>query len=328
MARPIFRSLIAVSFLLLTYTGSSAQSGATGPAEEPATLVTPTGTIYGTLLLPNKSQPPVVLIIAGSGPTDRNGNSPLLPGANNSLKMLAEELAANGIASLRYDKRGIAASAKAMKAETDIRFTDYVVDAAAWAKQLRADKRFSTLVIAGHSEGSLIGMIASQGDVDGYVSISGSGRRAGDVLIEQLRPKLPPDLMTKTEAIVADINAGKIPDGVPAELNTLFRPSVLPYMLSWLRFDPAQEIAKLKIPVLIAQGTTDIQVTVGDAKLLSKADAAATLVIIDGMNHVLKMVPDDPQKQAASYSDPTLQIAPELVTEIVKFVKKAKRNKV
>ena len=130
---------------------------------EEDTLKTSTGDVFGTVELPAAKQPvPVALIIAGSGPTDRNGNTPALPGSNNSLKMLADGLAARGIASLRYDKRGIAASRAAMTTEADLRFNNFIEDAEAWIKQLRADKRFSTITVIGHSEGSLIGMVAAR----------------------------------------------------------------------------------------------------------------------------------------------------------------------
>lgn len=276
------------------------------------------GAIEGTLLVPESKTPvPVVLIIAGSGPTDRDGNSAMLLGANNSLKMLAEGLLANGIASLRYDKRGIGKSAAAGPKESDLRFDTYVDDAARWVKQLRGDPRFSRVIIAGHSEGSLIGMIAAQrGDVERFVSIAGAGHRAGDIIRTQLEGRISAELMDKSREAITSLEAGKMVADPPAALAALFRPSVQPYLISWLRYDPAEEIAKLKIATLVIQGTTDIQVSVGDAKRLSKSP-----VIIDGMNHVLKQVGSDPAAQRSSYSDSTLPIHPALVRAIVDFVR-------
>src|SRR5690606_11236335 len=119
---------------------------------------------------------PVVLIIAGSGPTDRDGNSPLLPGQNNSLRLLAEGLAQRGIATLRYDKRGIAESANAELREADLRFNTYVDDAAALLSRLHDDARFSRVSVVGHSEGALIAVMAAQkAAVDAIVSIAGAG---------------------------------------------------------------------------------------------------------------------------------------------------------
>ncbi|HKB81356.1 MAG TPA: alpha/beta hydrolase [Thermoanaerobaculia bacterium] len=295
---------------------------AAAPAEEPAELKTPTGTLYGTLLVPPAKAPvPVVLLISGSGPTDRNGNSAALPGANDSLKMLAEGLAANGIASLRYDKRGIAASREAMTAEKDLRFDTYVDDAAAWTDHLAHERRFSSVIIAGHSEGALIGLLAAErGKAAAYVSIAGVGRPASAVLRDQLAGKLPPDLAKFNDQALAALESGKTIGDVPPALAALYRPSVQPYLISWFRYDPAAEIRKLKIPVLIIQGTTDIQVGVADARALAAAHPGANLQIIEGMNHVLKMVEPAREKQIASYSDPSLPVATRLIEGIAAFV--------
>ena len=274
--------------------------------------------IEGTLVVPETKAPvPVVLIIAGSGPTDRDGNTLMFTGKNNSLLMLAEALEKNGIASLRYDKRGIAKSGAAGGKESDLRFDMYVDDAARWAKELKNDKRFSKVVIAGHSEGSLIGMIAAQrGDADKFISIAGAGFAAGDLIVKQLEGKVPADMFEQSKRAIASLKDGKTTDDTPEELAALFRPSVQPYLISWFKYDPAVEIAKLKIPVLVLQGTTDIQVSVDDAKRLSKAP-----VIIEGMNHVLKQVPADPIAQQKSYGDPALPISPALVKAIAGFVR-------
>jgi Lysophospholipase len=295
------------------------------PAEEAAELKTAGGVVHGTLLIPESTKPiAVVLLIAGSGPTDRNGNSIALPGANNSLKMLAEGLAAKGIASLRFDKRGIAASKAAGAAEKDLRFDMYVNDAAAWAGQLKNDHRFSSVTIIGHSEGALIGTVAAQrGAAAAFVSIAGVSRAADAVLRGQLKGKLPPDLLVVSERILDALKSGKTVDDAPQSLAVLYRPSVQPYLISWFRYDPIAEIKKVKIPILIVQGTTDIQVGVDDARALAAAKPDARLEIIDGMNHVMKMVDAGTSKQVASYSDPALPIAPRLVEVIAAFVRKS-----
>jgi pimeloyl-ACP methyl ester carboxylesterase len=270
---------------------------------------------------------PVVLLISGSGPTDRNGNSPLLPGENNSLRMLAEALATRGIASVRYDKRGIGASKAAMGSEADLRFEMFADDAAAWTQQLRADPRFSTVTVAGHSEGSLLGILATQrANADAFVSIAGVGRPANQVLHEQLVVRAPAALVAEADRAMARLVAGRTADSISPSLAAIFRPSVQPYLISWFRYDPSAELRKLGVPVLIAQGTTDIQVSVEDARLLAKADPKATLVIVDGMNHVLKMVPADQSAQVKSYSDPALPVAPQLIDAIATFVNGVRRR--
>ncbi|HEY4217869.1 MAG TPA: alpha/beta fold hydrolase [Gemmatimonadaceae bacterium] len=298
------------------------------PTTDTLTLDTPTGKIAGTLMVPQGSGPfPLVVIIAGSGPTDRDGNSPLLPGANNSLKYLAEGLADRGIASLRYDKRGIGASRAAMTSEDNLRFKMGADDAAGWATKLRADRRFSTITVVGHSEGSLLGMLTAQeSPVDGYVSIAGAGRAADKVLREQLSKQLPPPLLAEANAGLDTLLAGHTIASPPQALLALFRPSVQPYMISWLAVDPQVEIARLKIPVLLLQGTLDAQVTVNDAQLLAKAQPKAKLVIIDGMNHVFKNVPPDAASQQNSYSDPKIPDNATLIADIADFVKAVPRH--
>jgi len=322
-------SLIAMSIVLLSSAGPASSGASTAPAPlDSVSLVTPTGTIYGTLELPPGRGPfPLVVIIAGSGPTDRNGNSPLLPGKNNSLELLADGLRDRGIASVRYDKRGIGESAKAMVSEADLRFDMYADDAAAWVKQYSKDPRFTTITIVGHSEGSLLGMLAAQhSPTDGYVSLEGAGRPADQVLREQLGRQLPPALMTAANNALDTLLAGHTVANTPEALAALFRPSVQPYLISWLRVNPQTEIARLTIPVLIVQGTLDGQVPESDAKLLAAAQPRAKLLIIQGMNHVLKQVPADAAAQRNSYGDPSIPDAPELIDGIASFIKSVRRR--
>ena len=296
---------------------------------EPFVLDAPGGKLQGTLELPARTAAPypVALIIAGSGPTDRNGNSAAIPGANNSLKYLAEGLAAAGIASLRFDKRGVAESVMAAKSETELRFDTFIEDAVLWGQRLRADKRFSSLVVVGHSEGSLIGMVAAQRlGADGFVSVAGPGRRVDIVILEQMKPQLSPELYAKSEEILKSLAEGKTVTDVPQPLAGLFRASIQPYISSWLKYDPSQEVSKLKVPVLVAQGTHDLQVSVEDARLLSKAQPAARLLLVEGMNHVLKETPADAKQQAPAYSDPSLPVAPKFLAEVVTFVKGIKKK--
>jgi pimeloyl-ACP methyl ester carboxylesterase len=286
------------------------------------TLETPTGKIHGTLQLPEApAKCPVVLMHAGSGPTDRDGNTPLLPGKNDSLKMIAQGLAEEGIASVRFDKRGIAASAGALTSEADLRFDDYVDDVVAWIKLLQNDTRFSGVVVLGHSEGSLIGMGAANkaSGLSGVISVAGAGKPAYELIEEQLANEAK-DIRDESHAIMEELKKGRTVEKVRSELMALFRPSVQPYLISWFKYNPAVEIANLDVPVLILQGTTDLQVPVEDAQLLAKAKPDAKLAIIDGMNHVLKEAPLDPKANIAAYSNPELPLAPGFLEEIVSFV--------
>ena len=291
-------------------------------SEQEATLAVHGGVLHGTLSLPDgQGKVPVVLLHAGSGPTDRNGNSAMLPGQNNALRMLADALARNGIATLRYDKRGIGASASAARREADLRLDDYIDDATAWLRQLRADPRFTNVLMAGHSEGALIAMVACQkAQLDGCVLIAGAGKSLDDILRVQLKPRLPPDLYAQNERILLALKRGEQVSDVPPTLLALYRPSVQPYLISSMKVDPRAAVGALRMPLLILQGVTDLQVSVADAQALSAAAPAARLVIVPGMNHVLKMVSGDLAQQMPSYGDPSLQLAPALVDAVTAFV--------
>lgn len=294
---------------------------ATGGEQEVA-LAVAGGVLHGTLSMPDgQGKVPVVLLHAGSGPTDRNGNSAMLPGQNNALRMLAEALARNGIATLRYDKRGIGASASAGRREADLRLDDYIDDATAWLRQLRADPRFTNVLMAGHSEGALIAMVACQkAQLDGCVLIAGAGKALDDILRVQLKPRLPPDLYAQNERILLALKRGEQVSDVPSALLALYRPSVQPYLISSMKVDPRAVVGALRMPLLILQGATDLQVSVADAQALSAAAPAARLVIVPGMNHVLKMVSGDLAQQMPSYGDPALPLAPALFDAVTAFV--------
>ena len=305
--------------LLLLIGGIASQAYA---AETQITLDTPTGQLAGTLELPaGADKPRVALLIAGSGPTDRDGNSSMIPGRNDSLKLLAAGLADAGIATVRYDKRGIGGSHAAGSAESALRFEMFVDDAAAWIARLKADPRFASVAVIGHSEGSLIGMLAArQADAAAFVSIAGIADGASTLLRKQLEGKLPPELEKESERILVSLESGVVVDPVPPALATLFRPSVQPYLISWFKYVPAQRIAELTMPVLVVQGNTDIQVDVVQANRLHGARPGAKLAIIPGMNHVFKHVRAVPELQVASYGDPSLPVSPLLVKSIADFL--------
>lgn len=299
-----------------------ATSFAAHAAEQSIELETKTGAIKGTLTLPSASSPvPVVLLIAGSGPTDRDGNAPVAAGRNDSLKMLAASLEGLGIASVRYDKRGIAASSAAGPTESNLRFDDYVQDAASWITKLARDSRFQGIAVLGHSEGSLIGMLAAQRSaVQAFISVAGPAEKAPTVLRRQLQGRLPPDLAQRNEEILRTLESGGTVSDVPSPLSALYRQSVQPYLISWFKYSPADEVAKLRVPCLIVQGGTDIRVGIPDAKRLHAANPACALQVVEGMNHVLKRVPADQQKQIASYGDQSLPIDADFVKTIATFL--------
>jgi len=287
--------------------------------EMPMVLTTKSGQIFGTLTLPKAfKNGQVALIIAGSGPTDRNGNNPTM--TNDAYKKLAHELAENNIASLRYDKRGIAQSAAAVERESDLVFDDYVRDAISWVDLLKKDSRFTHVTVIGHSEGSLIGMLAAV-KADKYVSVAGPGRPASDLLKEQLSAQ-GAALQQLAFPIIDSLVQGKTVRVVDPTLASLFRPSVQPYLISWFKYDPRDELKKLKVPVLLVQGTNDIQVTVEDAKQLSAAKPTAQLLLIDKMNHILRTSESDRDANLTTYNRADLPLSSGLTKAIVAFILK------
>ena len=307
--------------LLLLLAMLAVPASAQTPAftETPDSLAVASGTLYGTLTMPaGISGPvPVALLVAGSGPTDRDGNAP--GAAMGTLRLLAHALAERGIATLRTDKRGIGESAAAYH-PTDL-FDDFVADAEGWLAHLRADPRFSTVSVAGHSEGALIGALAgADGRADALVSISGAGEPAAAVLRRQLSERLPEAMRPGALAVLDSLETGRLVADPPPALAAVFRPSIQPYLLSWFAHDPADAVAAFDGPVLIVQGLTDLQVTEADARRLAAANPAARLDLIDGMNHPLKDVAGDLAAQMASYTDPALPLDAELVRETAAFL--------
>lgn len=282
--------------------------------EEEVVIKVKEGTLKGTITLPDSIHPhtPIALIIAGSGPTDRNGNSSLTQ--NNTYKLLAEALAEKGIASLRYDKRTVGASNDFKTKVAELRFTDYVEDAKNIVTFLHENKKYQDVYVLGHSEGSLIGILAAQeSKVKGYVSIAGAGENIANVLERQLHAN------DATE-ILEQLKKGKEVKEVPASLQMILSPSLQPFLISWMKYDPAKEIKKLKVPILIIQGTTDLQVQVTDAQNLKKASPAATLSIIKGMNHLLKDAPEDRAANMQTYMQPNLPLNAQASNDIALFI--------
>ena len=320
--------MLRILFLVLTLFGTQAMAAAPNVLLRPIELETGSGTLYGSLILPKSTTPvAVVLILAGSGPTDRDGNN-TQGGRNDSLRKLAWQLAQNNIASVRFDKRGIAQSVAAGPDERTLSLDQYVTDAVAWGNRLKSDPRFGPLFVLGHSEGALIASLAApRMDAAGVVSIAGTGRPVGQVLREQLqRNHLPPALLQRSFELISNLEAGRTDPNVPNALEVIFRPSVQPYLISLLRYNPATAFAALKMPALIVQGTHDIQVDVNDARLLKAAKPDAELTLIDGMNHVMRIVPMDMKLQIQSYNDPNQRLASELGERIVRFITKVSAN--
>ncbi len=314
--------MLRLTALLVLLCSTLANAAAPTVLQRPIELDTGHGVLYGSLLLPQQdTPPPVVLIIAGSGPTDRDGNNPA-GGRIDNLKRLALLLAGEHIASVRFDKRGVAASQPATPDERNLSVEAYVADTVAWAHRLKADPRFGPLILLGHSEGALIATLAAeQAGASAVISLSGSGRPVAEVIREQLAQRLAPAQLAQGTALLDSLQAGQTSLNVPVPLRQVFRPTVQPYLISLLRQDPAAAFAQLKVPALIIQGRNDVQVDVADAELLKAAKPDAQLVLIDGMNHTLRISPRDISGQRETYQNPELPLARELGQRIVAFIR-------
>ena len=291
-------------------------------AEERAVaLKTDTGTLHGTLLMPEVRGPvTAALIIAGSGPTDRNGNQPSL--SNNSLKLLAEDLSREGVASLRFDKRGIAESRIAGLEEDRLGLETYVKDAEQWLKHLASTPRVSSVVIIGHSEGALIGTLVPRiRKSAGLVIIAGAGVRAAELLRVQLQnSELPRQLVKTANQIIDSLLAGRRVEDVDPRLMSILRPSVHYYLSSWFKYDPVAELSVIRVPVLVVQGTHDLQIDVTHPLKLKRAGPHVTVAWVADMNHVLKAAPRERMANFATYAQPQLPLAEGLIDTIVSFI--------
>jgi len=281
-----------------------------------------TAGLCGTLTLPHGvSAIPAVLLLAGSGPVNRDGNLPGQP--NDSLKLLAHALATQDIASLRVDKRGVGSSQVNATREQDLRFTRYVDDALAWLAVLVPIERISAVFLLGHSEGALVATMAAQGaQVEGLILVAGAGEAAPKIIARQLAAAgVPSALQEASQHIAACLCEGNTAPTVPAELSQFYRPSIMNYLASWFVLDPASEFAKTHCPALIVQGSTDLQVSIADAHRLAAARPDATLCLVEGMNHILKMAPMDRATNLQTYSIPQLPLAQALVERLVNFIR-------
>ncbi|MCW3846224.1 lysophospholipase [Sphingomonas sp. LB-2] len=319
----MIRALIAGLAGLLLAAQGHAQ---TAPAGVEIAAPGPLGPLAGTLLDPDPKGP-LVLLIPGSGPTDRDGNNPLGV-AGGPYRQLAEALAARGVATLRIDKRGMFGSGAAIANANQVTMADYAADAHAWVEAARKRTGRACVWIAGHSEGGLVTLIAAQNPqgICGIVLIAAAGRPVGTIMREQFRanPANAPILASALGMIDA-LEAGRHvdPATLTPPLGQYFPESVQDFMIDQMRYDPAALAAKLHLPVLVVQGDADIQIGVGDAKALAAAAPGAKLAIIPGMTHVLRIASGPgPAASVATYRNAALPAAPVLVDAIAGFVKR------
>lgn len=273
----------------------------------------------GTLLIPQQEENmPLVILIQGSGPVNRDGNAPMMK--NNGMRKISEELAKNGIASFRFDKR-IFKMDKLKMQEEDLSFDDFVTDVIAIVDHFKNDPSFDKIIIAGHSEGSLIGMLAAQeSEVDAYISLAGAGKPIDEIIVGQLS-KQSAELSENARMAFNAIKENDTTSNYSPYLESIFRPSVQPYMKSWMKYDPAAEIAELDVPILIINGSFDLQVDVIDAEILHEAASGSKLVIPEKMNHIFRKIEGMELENTKAYNEPNRPLHPNLIPALVDFIK-------
>ena len=279
-------------------------------------------TINGSLLTSRSSEKhPLVILIPGSGPTDRDGNSAMTK--NNSLKYLAEALANEKIATYRFDK-SVLSFTKDDKEKVDaLTFETFINEAKSIIEYFRITKKYSKIIVAGHSQGSLVGLIAAKNNADAFISLEGAGRTLDVIFVEQIELQAP-FLKEDTQKIVSELKKGNTVEEFNPMLMTLFNKQVQPFLISWIKYNPQIEIAKLNIPILIINGSKDIQVKNIDAELLHKAAENSELFIVENMNHIFKEINGDLTENMESYSNPNLPIMTNFSDKISTFVKDLK----
>ncbi len=280
-------------------------------------IIVPGGLLEGSLREGDPGDSTLVILVAGSGPTDRNGNQP--QGGSSNLRMLADGLENHGIASFRYDKRNIGKSAFSDLHEEDLRFDTIVGDLVRWIDHWKTGGRFTSIILAGHSEGSLVAILAARQRtvVKGLISLSGAGRPADQLIMKQLE-RQPEFVRVAADSLFRLVRQEK-PADPPPFLMALFRPSVQAYLHSWITLDPSEELRQLEIPVLVVQGEQDLQVFSEDADRLAEAATNTSLLTISDMNHVFKKVADTADN-IASYTEQDRPLHPDLIPGIINWI--------
>lgn len=274
--------------------------------------------IEGSLLLPESGQSDyLAIIIAGSGPTDRDGNQNFLK--SNNLKKLAKSLAQEGIASFRYDKR-IVKQIRKGNVDKNIMFDDFVTDASSVIDYFYDKKQFKSIYVIGHSQGSLVGMMALSEKSAGFISLAGAGQSIDIVITDQIE-KMAPGLTEDAKKTFEVLKKGETTTDYPPALASVFNIDTQPFITNWMQYKPKEIISKVETPILIINGTKDLQVSVEEANQLKDANPKAELKIIENMNHVLFIIEGDDLENSKSYNESFRPISTELVETISRFIK-------
>lgn len=271
----------------------------------------------GTLSFPKtQNQLPLVIFIHGSGNVDRNGNQAGVGVNANYIKTLADSLNQRGIAFYRYDKR--TATISNLEKLENITLKDFVEDAKISIDHFKNDRRFSTLFLIGHSQGSLVGMLCITPEISGYISIAGPGQTVDKTMVEQINNQNA-DLAKLAGEHFQELKTTDTILKVHPFLMQVFQPQNQKFLKSWMMLDPVVEIKKITIPMLLIHGEEDLQVTKIDLEKLKGKQPNSQVALIPHMNHVLKDVYSMADNQN-SYFKEDFPLSSELVEVIVEFI--------
>ncbi len=307
--------MIRIALYLIAYTFSLATAFAQITSEE-VSLNNQGVDLPGTLTFAEEKSP-LIIWVHGSGQIDRNGNQSAQNITANYIKQFRDAINKKGIAFFSYDKR-TANPKNAQFLKEGVLFKDFVLDAREVIHHFKNDPRFSKIILIGHSQGSLVGMLASK-NIDAYISLAGPGESIDKTIIRQLTNQSPEFGEIATAHFKELRETGDIKEVNPNLISIFAKPN-LPFFESWIQYDPLNEIKKVTVPMLIVNGTKDIQVSVEDAKVLHNANSKSKLEIIKDMNHVLKQINKD-EDNLKSYYSADFPLSTELIDTIVSFIK-------
>ncbi len=310
----LYMKHILYLFLILTTTLSFAQEE---EKEYNSAVVKVNSFIEGLLVTPYSDESvPLVIFIMDSGAINRDGNDRM--SKNDTFKQLTYQLAKLGIATYRYDKRLFKIDGLGIR-EHEISLDHYIEDAVSVIDYFNKSKNYKKIIVAGHGQGSLVGMIAAKGRANGFISIAGNAESVDQVIIEQIA-KQAPGLDKSAFIAFKQLKENGRATGYDPALESIFAYHLQPFMRSWVKYTPAEEIAKLEIPILIIYGDKDIQVDTLQGEKLTEAVPDAQIMFIKNMNHILKEIKGGRLENHKSYNEPYRKIIPEVITGISNFV--------
>ena len=271
--------------------------------------------VEGTLLKPEPLlASSLVIFIGGSGPVDRNGNQ--IFAENDMLKKLASALTNKGISTFRYDKR-VVKQIKTRNIDEKILFNDFVEDAKSAINFFK--QTYDKIIIAGHSQGSLVGLLALDEKVAGFISLNGAGQTIDEIIKTQITNSAP-SLANQTIDVLNKLKKGEITTNYPIALQSIFNIETQPFLISWMKYNPSEIIKKINIPCLIIAGENDLQMDVNESIMLDKSAQNSKLILIKKMNHILFKIDGDRLENLKSYNNKNLKVAEEVIEEIFNFI--------